>query len=60
VSSGVPGCHVVARNCNFTATSIPMFSTRSRWNGMPIAENITADILPIVVRGTGAPKPCKM
>lgn len=60
VSSGVPGCHVVARNCNFTATSIPMLSTRSRWNGMPTAANITADILPIVVLGTGAPKPCKM
>jgi hypothetical protein len=37
-----------------------MLSTRSRWNGMPMAENITADILPIVVLGTGAPKPCKM
>nr|CAD7196236.1 unnamed protein product [Timema douglasi] len=57
--SDVPGCHLRAKLCSFTATNIPTFSTRIRCSGIPIAENMTAASLPSVVRGTDERKALK-
>lgn len=43
--------------CNRTANRRPRFIIKRKCAGIPIAAKITVTVRPIVVRGTGAPKP---